>query len=307
MPGPLDDNDYVENLARGGRGGRGPTGQPGGTGPAGLAGSLGYGAGGGLGQGGAYGAAGGYARRRRRPVGGYTGQPAQDVEGALGVMTSSMPMRSMQPVAEQAPVTGPRQGRALAAGSGGAMGRRLRDLADRGVRDGIFPGAPGAPQAPTDNLDIGPEFDRAIREWIRGGGLSPGGSEAEMEAIRGEVRRANSAGRARARNRARLSAGGDPQATAFADILSEVQGNRALSDGMASARAGIGDRQARMLAALFGRGVENDMQWKMNDQRAALGRRAQDQQDRGGLGGFLGDIGGSIIGGIDWADLLWGD
>lgn len=316
MPGPLDDNDYVDNIVRGGRGGRGPTGGPGGTGPAGLAGSLGYGAGG-YGSGGAYSAAGGYSRRRRRPLGGYTGTPVtpeQSSEDAIQQLRASMggPLRSSQPLG--GPTMAP-TGEGMASPTPtrqpmptkryGGMGGRIQGMVERGVREGRFPNAPGAPaERAGDGLDVTDEFNRAMQEWIRGGGLSPGGSESEMEAIRGEVRRANSAGRERARNRARLSAGGDPQATAFADIMSEVQGNRALSDSMASARAGLGDRQARMLAALFGGGLDNTRSWQARDQQAALQRRGVDHQQGGWLDDLAGMAGGSLLGGVNWGDLL---
>lgn len=304
---PNDFEDPGFKAWRGGGGqGRGPIGGPG-TGPAGQ--SLGYGSGGtptGLGAG--YVGSGGFSRRRRKPLGGFAGQPPQTMEGAISAIRGGQtagPMRSGQPVAEGGVPMMPGRAPAPTAGApagGGLFGGRVRRMVDQGIRDGRFPNAPGAPPSAGPGVDASDEWNRIMRQFIEQGLLSPEGSMAELDSIRGEVRRTNDAGRERARLRARLSADGDPQALAFANIMSEVQGNRAMSETMGRARASQLDRQQRLGQALYGRGLEQDWGFDSAQQRYDL-ERAMQQGGQGNwldqLGGMAGDIGGSFFGG--WA------
>lgn len=269
MPDILD-NDYVENIQRGGRGGRGGQGGgPGGSYP-GAAGFGGY----------------GYAGS----PGGYGSTPTVrrfTVPGAAGPipvhsLTSSLTPKSLN--------------RAAPTDYSGNFGG-LRDIIGRLQEQQA--GGSGYSQENEMEKFLRDGNPQGLMSWLlqryqAANNYGPDGSSAVMGSMQDNAARAGNQARQRAQLAADVS-GLDPAAAAALRLRTDVGSNTDANTLMSQAlmqqllsRQGFGD-QLLMDELNHLRG------WQRADQGAALDRRSIDQQRGGGLGSFIGQIGGALL------------
>ena len=288
MPGGiLDDNDYVDNIVKGsGRGGRGGQGAgPGGT----------YG--GGFGGGGF----GGYGYQ----PGGFGTTPQMRklaVQGPAGPVVTSFPTNSFQMA--QSPLSGAPSPKALNTATptaGGLFGSRLGALAQNlGQRAG---GGSSAPYSPANELG---EFQsqgdvRSLANWLLSqyqgnGAFSPGGDPNIIRALQDNAARQGNQASQRAQLAASVSGMDPAQAAAYrarTDVASNTASQQGISDAMLQqllSRQNFGDN-------LLGTMLGHSYGWDRGQQGFDFNSALQSQQRGGGLGQFLGGIGGTVLGG----------
>lgn len=285
MPGGiLDNNDYVEEqaLQRGGRGGRGGQGPgPGG----GFGGAFGFGG-------------GGYGFQ----PGGYGTNPLTrkvPMQGARG----PVPVTMAQP-GFQAGKTGPGALNQAQGASGGFRGMTEGLARGIGRRNGVGTGGAGG-YSPAGELG---EFQnagdpRSLANWLlsqyqAGGNFDPNGNPAIMRSLQDNAARQGNQASQRAQLNADVSGMDPAQAAAYrarTDVASNTASQQGISEAMLQqllSRQQFGDN-------LFGGMLDHSYGWDRADQQGQLERRMASQQRGGGLGGFLGNIGGAVLGGFN--------
>ena len=307
MPGPLDDNDYVENQTRGSRGGGrgGQGGGPGGT-YYGASGVGGYGY---------AGSPGGYGMTpavRKLLVPGASGpvavQTARNSLAPQGVPMYAPGMTSRPDLGGTTMgKTGPGAlNQAQPAAPGGPFGRRFQNLIGniQQQQQNNAPGMTGwSPENRLEAYQTRGDW-QALMSYLtslyqQNGSFSPEGSRAILSGLEDQASRQSN----QARQRAQLSAdvmGLDPASAAALKLRTDLGSNTDRNAMLANAsmqqllsRQNFGDEGYMTM-------LRHSLGWDSADQAAALQRRGMDHQ--AGTGNWFGDISGLLGAGLGgWA------
>lgn len=142
---------------------------------------------------------------------------------------------------------------------------------------------------------------RILQDAIKNGTLSPNGSPARQEQLRGEANRNANAVRSRTELRGQLS-GADAGSEGTASLLADLEGSRAGSDLLNASSRDQQDRYASLVSGLLGASYGH--QAGQDDQRFTSElQRILTEQARNGTGlndliGLIGSLGGAALGSL---------
>lgn len=138
---------------------------------------------------------------------------------------------------------------------------------------------------------------RILQEALKNGTLSPNGSPALQDSLRGEAQRNANAIRQRTELRGRLS-GADAGSQGTASLLADLEGSRAGSDLLNAQSLDRQQRYASLVQGLLGNAYGQQAGQDNARFMSELQRLLKEQDGNGDLLGLIGQLGGSAIGAL---------
>jgi hypothetical protein len=138
-------------------------------------------------------------------------------------------------------------------------------------------------------------YNRLLGPAIQGGMFNPGGNEFLMNALRSDAQR-QSLGRGRSALNFARNNGIDPSAMGFAGLMAQLGSQSDLADSLLNARMQSGLQNQNFFQNLLGQGIQNDWNWRSNDQMYKINQGLAQARPKTDWGAVAGQLGGAALG-----------